>query len=298
MPGQLLEIKKQITSITNTKKITKAMQLVAASKMKTFQKKAVRIRDFAFDLIYLLSQNSTDLGKNQYITERQDGFTVFVLYSSDKGLCGALNQQLFRTLFRSELWENTPPDKRKLITIGKKAASFAKYNKHEIELEISNIDENMDMYESLKYIDQILDLWISKKAAAIYMIAPHYKNSFTFYPIIKQLLPISDKILRTHVGVHPEVFSRNLDKKISGYSIFEPSEEVVAEKLIKQLLEILLLQAFTELKATEYSSRMMAMQSATTSADKLIDEKTLIYNKARQQAITQEISEIIAASNV
>ncbi|MDD4352109.1 MAG: F0F1 ATP synthase subunit gamma, partial [Candidatus Gracilibacteria bacterium] len=85
---------------------------------------------------------------------------------------------------------------------------------------------------------------------------------------------------------------------ISGYSIFEPSEEVVAEKLIKQLLEILLLQAFTELRATEYSSRMMAMQSATTSADKLIDEKTLIYNKARQQAITQEISEIIAASNV
>jgi F-type H+-transporting ATPase subunit gamma len=130
------------------------------------------------------------------------------------------------------------------------------------------------------------------------MVAPHYKNSFTFYPIVKQLLPVSDDVLKSHIGVHEEVFVKALDKKRDGYSIFEPSEDVVADKLIHQLIQVLLLQAFSELKASEYSSRMMAMQNATSAADKIIDEKTLVYNKARQQAITQELAEIIAASNI
>jgi len=298
MSGTLNEVKKQIGAIKKTRKITKAMQLVAASKMKVFQKKAVKIRDYAFDLIYLLSQNFADLENNDFLQPRNEGATVFVLYSSDKGLCGSLNQQLFKTLFNSSRWNDLKEDERKLITIGKKSADYAKYNKINVALEIKKMDENIDIYNSLEYINDIVEFWNKNNVKEICVVAPHYKNSFTFYPIIKPLLPISDKTLKIHIGVHPEVFLKDLDRKHNGYSIFEPSEERVADRLVHQLIQILFLQAFMELKASEYSSRMMAMQNATDSANKMIDEKTLVYNKARQQAITQELAEIIGASNI
>jgi len=299
MSGLINEVKKQIVGIKKTRKITKAMQLVAASKMKGFQKDAVRMREYALDLVYLLQQNSTDLLDNSFLKEREEGVSVFILYSSDKGLCGSLNQQLFRTLFRSKTWSELKPDQRKLVTVGKKSCDYARYNDIEVTLEISGIDEGVDTYHSLEHVNKIVKAWEDKEKniKKVYIIAPHYKNSFTFYSLVKQIIPLSDDILKAHIGVHPEIFSKDLEHKGIGYPIFEPSEEVVADKLVHQLIQTLFMQAFIELKASEYSSRMMAMQNATDAANKMIDEKTLIYNKARQQAITQELAEIIGASN-
>jgi F-type H+-transporting ATPase subunit gamma len=299
MSGLINEVKKQIISIKKTRKITKAMQLVAASKMKSFQKRAVKIREYVLDLLYLLEQNSTDLSDNDFLKERKEGISVFILYSSDKGLCGSLNQQLFRTLFNSNLWNSLKPDEKRLVTIGKKSFDYARYNKIDVAINFTAIDEEIDTYKSLYYINQIVEAWEdkNKRLKDVYIIAPHYKNSFTFYPVIKQVLPISDLILKAHIGVHPEVFTKELGGESMGCPIFEPSEEVVADKLVHQLIKTLFMQSFVELKASEYSSRMMAMQNATDSATNIIDEKTLIYNKARQQAITQELAEIIGASN-
>jgi len=297
--ASLPEIKQQIGGVKNTRKITKAMQLVAASKSTKFQKKVITIRDFAFDLLYILHNNISSMEGNSFVEERKEGDILFVLYSSDKGLCGALNQQLFRTLFQSDVWKNTSANKRKVIVVGKKAKNFIEFNGFTpIEI-FEGVDESLTSYDALDYVKSIVKHWDKGGIQKVYMVSPHYKNAFTFYPLVKQFLPLSDKILKAHLGVDPESFNRDVEnKKKAGFMIYEPSEKEVQVKILEQLTEVLFLQAFYELKASEYSSRMMAMQSATDNATEIINDKTLELNKARQSAITQEISEIVGASFV
>ena len=127
--ASLLEIRKKIGGIKNTKKITKAMQLVATSKMKMFQRKAVSTRNYVWDLLSTLESNIDPDIESVYLEKRSAGKTLFVLYTSDKGLCGALNTNMIKTLLRSEKWKSTPVSERLLITIGKKAYEFARINK-------------------------------------------------------------------------------------------------------------------------------------------------------------------------
>jgi F-type H+-transporting ATPase subunit gamma len=296
MSGSLLDIKKQIKGIKNTRKITKAMQLVAASKMKNFQKKALSVRGFTFDLLYVLNKNKRSFDYNRFLDQRDSGKTIFVLYSSDKGLCGALNQRLFKTLLGSNIWKNTPKSERELIVIGKKAAAFAKFHKLNVVDEIKDIKEDMTNFDAVGYVGEILKHWDTKDVKKIYMVAPHYRNSFTFYPIMKQFLPLSDDMLNAHVGVHPEVFTKKMYENTSSYMEHEYYKESVSSNLIRLIVKSTFIQGFFELKSSEYSSRMLAMHNATEAADKIMESKTLILNKARQAAITQEIAEIIAAS--
>ena len=123
------------------------------------------------------------------------------------------------------------------------------------------------------------------------LIAPHYKNSFTFYPVVKTFLPFSEDMLQTHLGA----MEMELESKDTDFMLFEPSSELVLDKLYEQISQALFLQALYELKASEYSSRMIAMKNATESADKIIKNLTLDLNKARQAAITQEIAELAGA---
>jgi F-type H+-transporting ATPase subunit gamma len=293
----LLEIKKKIGSVKNTKKITKAMQLVAASKMQKFQKKALSSRGYVKELLGILSQNISSDTETIYTEERTEGPTLFVIYTSDKGLCGALNTKLLNTLFRSDKWNNTSD--KLLITIGKKASEFAKNNKIDVAERFIGIPENINDLEALEVVDKILTYWRENKCSEIVFTAPHYKNSFTNYPVQKQFLPMNKEMLETHMGLDEEMPEDdemiNLNKADT-FMLFNPSAEDVAERLHEQIVQGLFLQAFLELKAAEYSSRMLAMNNATEAADKMIDDLTLTFNKARQQAITQELAELIGAS--
>lgn len=292
------EIKKQIQSVKNTRKITKAMQLVAASKSRKFQKKAVSIRSFAFDLLYILHHNLKGIESNMYTDEKENGKVLFIVYSSDKGLCGALNQRLLKTLQNSSEWKNTSQDEKVIISIGKKASSFLKYYGYKPAHTFDGIKEELSEYDALEYVEKILDLWKKGDIKKVYMVSPHFKNAFTFYPLIKQFLPLSENILKAHIGVDADSFKKESDLVNSQFMIYEPTQEKVSDYLSEQLCQTLFLQAFYDLKASEYSSRMMAMQNATGAADNLIKEKTLSYNKARQAAITREIAEIVGASFV
>lgn len=129
MSGSLLEVKKKIIGVKNTRKITKAMQLVAASKMRQFQKKAITAREFTIDLYKTLKNNLSESESNLYTKKRANGKTLFVIYTSDKGLCGPLNNKLTNTLFRSNQWNELPEEKRLLITIGKKVLTLQKPTK-------------------------------------------------------------------------------------------------------------------------------------------------------------------------
>lgn len=295
MSGSLLEIRKKIGGVRNTRKITKAMQLVAASKMRQFQKRAVTTRHYVWDLLALLEHNLTDRGL--YSEVRSKGKTLFVVYSSDKGLCGPLNNKILQATFRSSAWNSLGEDERLLITLGKKSNDFAKNNRIPVHKHYTGISEKLSTLDVVKVVDGILELWNSKEVKNVIFIAPHYKNSFTFYPVLKTFLPFSQETIDSTLGPleaheRPASFAK-MDEEMT----YEPSKPRVIKRLHEQLIHSLFMQAFLELKASEYSSRMIAMQNATDSADRMITDLTKDYNKARQQAITSEIAELIGASD-
>ncbi len=294
MAGGLLEIRKKIAGVKNTRKITKAMQLVAASKMRQFQKRAVSTRNYVWDLLKILENNIRV--QSLYSEMRTEGKTLFVLYTSDKGLCGPLNTKLINGLFRSELWMNTPKEERLLITIGKKSYDFARNNSVPVAAHFVGAPEKMNNLDAINMVEKILEFWRNQSAKKIIFIAPHYKNSFTFYPVLKTFLPFSKDMIETNVQ-HETNAAPSADSALDPYMTFQPDQKKVVERLHEQIIQSLFIQSFLELKASEYSSRMMAMQSATDSADRITNELSLIYNKARQQAITQEIAELVGASD-
>lgn len=299
MSGSLLEIKKKIGGVQNTRKITKAMQLVAASKMRQFQKKAVSAREYVAELLTVLERNISEDSLSNYTEQRKEGKTLFVLYTSDKGLCGPLNTKLVNGLFRSNKWTELKEEERLLITIGKKAMTSAKNLKVEVEKNFIGIPEKLGALDAIKVVDSILELWNKGTVKEVVFIAPHYKNSFTFYPVMKTFLPFSEENIRKNMGIINEdddQIEEMAEEKRNEFMIFEPSAEEVLNRLYEQIIQAMFIQSFMELKASEYSSRMIAMQNATDAANKMIGQLKLTFNKARQQAITQEIAELIGAS--
>src|SRR3990167_707228 len=164
MSGSLLEVRKRIAGVQNTSKITAAMQLVAASKMRQFQKRAINARHYTWDFFEVLKntlgrdEDCSD-GETIYTQNRVSGKTLFVLYTSDKGLCGPLNNKLINTLFKSNKWNDLSSEDRLLITIGKKSYSYAQNHKIPIYKDFVGLPEKITNLEVIKIIDVILDLW-------------------------------------------------------------------------------------------------------------------------------------------
>lgn len=296
MSGSLLEVKKKIIGVKNTRKITKAMQLVAASKMRQFQKKAISARNFSVDLYKTLQKNLSEDTRSTFTTPNKNGKTLFVIYTSDKGLCGPLNTKLINTLFRSNKWNELPAEKRLLMTVGKKSLNYAKSNKIPVEKSFIGLPEKFTTLDILQIIDPILTLWKKRQLKEVIFITPHYKNSFTFYPVTKSFLPFSQKAIEKIIGIDTESETFEITEEENANMLFSPSKTQVTKNLFQSLIESLFIQSFLELKAAEYSSRMIAMQNATDAADRITTDLNRVYNKARQSAITQEIAELIGAS--
>lgn len=331
MSGSLLEVRKKIAGVQNTSKITKAMQLVAASKMRQFQKRAVNARNYTWDLFEILQNTLTAIEEDQtiYTEKKPTGKTLFVLYTSDKGLCGGLNNKLINALFKSHRWTSLTPEDRLLVTIGKKSCSYAQSNKIPILKDFVGLPEKITDLEIIKIIETILNFWkfgaqaenrkmeeefgpdnlelieqddIStldidpeNQIKEVIFIAPHYKSSFVFYPVMKTFLPLSQHTITTNLHVSAED-KKDIPKTENESMLYEPAEKTVIQRLHEFIVQGMFIQAFMELKASEYSSRMIAMQNATDAANRIMGELRLSYNKARQQTITQEIAELVGAS--
>lgn len=290
--ASLLELRKKIGGIKNMKKITKAMQLVAASKMKSFQTSAVHAREYTWAMLPLLHHLDEDQG-NILTEHRTEGTHLFLLYASDKGLCGGLNTQMWKAMVTSREWLESKEGARKVVTIGKKALDLAKANHIHPEHSFVGLKERFHTSDLLPMITHIIDMWKTQKIAKIYIVAPHYKNSFAFYPIVKSFLPFSKDMISSYIG---KVDEERLPKDSNPlFAYIEPNKERVAEMLFTQLITAIFTQSLLELKAAEYSSRMIAMQNATDSAEKMIQQNGLLLNKIRQQLITQQIAEVSAA---
>ena len=275
------QIKRRITSVKNTKQITKAMEMVAASKMRRAQEHALKSREFrrlARQILTRLSEE-TDVSQHPLFAQRPIKHRLHVFVTSDRGLAGAFNSNLFRA-FMKELHEDLEAGvKSSVVAVGRKGARLV--NKLE-GLEVLGVYENFPELPSANEIRPILQTAIAEygdaSVDAVDVTYTHFESSINQVVVTERILPA---VFR-EVAISDEV----------GQAIIEPSPKAVLKQVTERLVEVQLNQAFNESQASEHSARMMAMKNATENAGELIDDLTLAYNTARQAAITQELAEI------
>ncbi len=279
------EIRTKIASIKSTQKITKAMQMVAASKMRKAQDRMAASRPYSEKMLQVISHlaRATPEYRHSFMSiERERKRIGYIVVSSDRGLCGGLNSNLFRRLVAEIREQRAAGVEPVFVTVGTKALGFFKRFGGKVLAEVTHLGDKPHIEDLIGPVKVMLDAFESKQVDAIYVAGNHFINTMTQRPVIRQLVPI--------VGEKHEAMPLHWDY------IYEPDARVVLDALLTRYIESLVYQAVVENGACEQAARMVAMKSASENAGNLIDELQLVYNKARQAAITQEISEIVSGA--
>ena len=285
MPESLVNTKRRITTIRSTEKITKAMKLVASVKYQRWKKY------FEENKAYITGMNQTMLrtlagvdfyesGKPNILTSYNKDKTLYIVVTSTLGLCGAYNYNLFKTL------DPVLKPQDELFFIGTKGLSH--YNNKDFKKHTDYVDllDNFTYSAVRRMRHQIVRLYKSQNYSKVVLVYTKYVNSLTFTPVLHQLLPLDPKL----EGVD-EV------KKSLNPPIFEPDVQSVLEQILPHYIDASLYHKLIESELSELASRRNAMETATDAADKIQAQLQLEYNKARQNAITQEITEVVAGAN-
>lgn len=276
-----IALKRRITSVKNTKQITKAMELVSASKMRRAQDQALKTRDYSRLARGILTRlrELTDVSKHPLFAVRPVTKRIHIVITSDRGLAGAYNSNVLRQLTRELKKDQTDNVSSQLIIIGKQAAQFiSRFESVDVLAAYTEFPEKPTANDLRPLLNTITDLYTQAEIDAVDVIYTDYKSSITQEVAVDRLLPAA--------FVEVEV-SADLER-----AIFEPSPQAVLDGITMRLIEVQLMQLFYESQASEQSMRMMAMKNATDNATDIIDDLTLEFNTARQAAITQELAEI------
>jgi F-type H+-transporting ATPase subunit gamma len=278
------EIRTQVASIKGTQKITKAMEMVAASKMRKAQDRMLATRPYADkiqNVVNHLSQAHPEY-HHPYLEQRDAKRVGLIVISTDRGLCGGLNINLFKSVITAMKEWDAAGLEIDLTLLGTKAGSFFKRLGGNIVATATHLGDAPSIVELIGTVKVMLDAYEAGSIDRLYLAHNQFVNTMTLNPLLKQLIPIaaeSDEALKDHWDY-----------------IYEPDSRPVMDALMIRYIESLVYQGVVENVACEQAARMVAMKSATDNADDLIDELQLIYNKARQAAITQEISEIVSGA--
>ena len=277
------EIRVKIASVKSTQKITKAMEMVAASKMRRAQDRMRAARPYADKIRGVIGHlRVTNPTNHPYLVEREVKAVGLILVSSDLGLCGSLNINVFKSvlaLIRD--WQAKGVEVR-LCLIGAKALQFFRRLKVPIEASITHLGDKPHIADLIGTVKAMLDLYEEKKIDRLLLVSNRFVNTMTQKPTPLQLLPAET------------VDEKDLQERWD--YIYEPAPDALIEYYMMRYIESTVYRAVVENLACEMAARMVAMKSATDNAGKLIDELQLIYNKARQAAITKEISEIVGGA--
>lgn len=279
------EIRTKIKSVKNTQKITKAMQMVAASKMRKAQDRMSATRPYAEkmrNVICHLAHAHPEF-KHPFMIERDVKRIGYIVATSDRGLCGGLNANLFRTTLADMQQWNARGVEIDVVAIGRKGVEFFKRMKQTtVVAQASQLGDSPRIETLIGPVKVMLDNYIAGHIDALYMVSNDFVNTMTQKPVISKLLPVH----------------QSSDVKLKHYwdYIYEPDSKVILETLMMRFIESQVYQGVVENIACEMSARMVAMKSATDNAGDLIKNLQTVYNKARQAAITQEISEIVAGA--
>src|SRR3990167_4364490 len=278
--AQLREIRKRIRSIENTKKVTHAMELVAAAKMRKAQTSALSGRPYTTNLnevIRLIRQKSAEISHN-LLQSKKTPTQIIILVASDRGLAGGLNINLFREILRSEIRDAT------YITVGKKATGFAAKTNSPILASFQSEEKApLDLARTLTKIT--IEGFLKGEVGEVSLLYPHFEATIKQTPKWVRLLPIELALEETN------------GKGSNGNLLFEPTADEILEAILPHYVLTSIYQILLETKASEHSARMVAMKNATDAAGDLIDDLTLAFNQARQEAITKELLDIVTAQS-
>ena len=279
------EIRSQIASIQNTQKITKAMEMVAASKMKKAQDQMTMARPYADKILNVISHlaHAHPEYESDFLSDRNLSKKGYIIVSSDRGLCGGLNNNLFKKVLDQVEIDKTNSIDSAFSLIGNKSTSFFQRVGGDVIAKTSQLGDKPKIEQVLGLIKSTIDKFLSKEIDELYVVYNRFINTVSQEPVVQKILPIS-------------VMEKNDDYNFYWDYLYEPDAKDVLESLFTRYLESLIYRAIVENLACEQASRMVAMKAASDNASDLISELQLIYNKNRQAAITQEISEIISGA--
>jgi len=280
------EIRGKIKSVENTKKITKAMEMVAASKMRKAQDRMRHARPYS-DKVRNIAAN---LGKanpeyKHPFMRINDARTVgFIVVSTDKGLCGGLNTNVLRAVTAKLRELKDQGYTTHAVAIGTKALGFLNRIGAQVVSHATQLGDTPHLEKLIGPVKVLLDQYAEGKISAVYLSYTRFINTMKQEPVVERLLPLSDENMKADAGQ-------------PGWDyIYEPDPATVIDELLLRYVEALVYQAVAENMASEQSARMVAMKSATDNAGNVIAELRLVYNKTRQAAITKELSEIVAGA--
>ena len=279
------EIRTKIKSIQNTQKITKAMEMVAASKMRRAQERMHQARPYAQkmrNVIAHVSQANLEY-KHSFTLERPVKRVGFIIVSSDRGLCGGLNINLFRDVVNALTEWQSQSAEIDVTTIGSKGFQFFNRVGANIVSEATRLGDTPHLDDLIGPVKVMLDAYTDNRIDRLYLVHNHFQSTMSQTPQLEQLIPI-------HAEQPDETLSYHWDY------LYEPDAKDVVDALMTRYIESLVYQGVVENIACEMAARMVAMKSASDNAGDLIDELQLVYNKARQASITQEISEIVGGA--
>ncbi len=289
MAGSLSEIKTRISSTEKTSKITSAMQMVSAAKLtkseqsaKDFQAYASKIRQITTDLLHAELTNGSD---NPMLASRPVKRTGYIVITSDKGLVGGYNSKILKAVM--DLIEEYHSGKNdfSIIAIGGTGADFFKSRGIDLAFELRGLEDQPSFDQVSQIISQSVEMYKEELFDELYVCYNHHINSLTSQVRVEQMLPIVD------------LDANESKEEASNAFELEPDREAILEQLLPQYTESLIYGAIVDAKTAEHAAGMTAMQTATDNSKNLISDLTIQYNRARQAAITQEITEIVAGAN-
>ncbi|XVJ71515.1 MAG: F0F1 ATP synthase subunit gamma [Rhizobacter sp.] len=285
------EIRGKIKSVENTKKITKAMEMVAASKMRKAQDRMRAARPYAEKIRNLASNLSQATPEYQHpFMVKHEGVKTagFIVVTTDKGLCGGLNTNVLRALTLKLKDLEAAGHKAEAVAIGNKGFGFLNRIGAKVVSHVTQLGDKPHLEKLIGPVKVLLDAYAEGKLSAVYICYTRFINTMKQEPVVQQLLPLSAETMAAET-------SQSSGNHSWDY-LYEPDAPSVINELLVRYTEALVYQAVAENMASEQSARMVAMKSATDNAGSVIGELKLVYNKTRQAAITKELSEIVAGA--
>jgi F-type H+-transporting ATPase subunit gamma len=281
------EIRGKIKSVENTKKITKAMEMVAASKMRKAQDRMRAARPYS-DKVRNVAANLGKANpeyKHPFMKVNADAKAAgFIVVTTDKGLCGGMNTNVLRAV-TTKLRENQAAGgTAQAVAIGNKGLGFLNRIGAQVVAHATQLGDTPHLDKLIGPVKVLLDAYAAGKVNVVYLCYTKFINTMRQEPVVEQLLPLTSDNLKADEGEHAWDY------------IYEPDARVVIDELLLRYVEALVYQAVAENMASEQSARMVAMKAATDNAGNVIAELKLVYNKTRQAAITKELSEIVAGA--
>ncbi|MDL5030378.1 F0F1 ATP synthase subunit gamma [Pelomonas sp. APW6] len=281
------EIRGKIKSVENTKKITKAMEMVAASKMRKAQDRMRAARPYSDKIGNIAANLSKANPEYQHpfmVSNGQAKAVGFVVVTTDKGLCGGLNTNLLRAVTTKLKDLESAGQKPEVVAIGNKGLGFMNRVGAKVVAHATQLGDQPHIEKLIGPVKVLLDKYAAGELSAVYLCFTRFINTMKQEPVVQQLLPLSAEDMQTDKASH------------SWDYLYEPDAATVIDDLLVRYTEALVYQAVAENMASEQSARMVAMKAATDNAGTLIGELKLVYNKTRQAAITKELSEIVSGA--